>query len=390
MQIDIATERLSTVIGKIYDSAVDPALWPAALEEAAGLIGATFSYVGLFDTRNKTLNLPCYWGGNAEMVRNYERLVPISPFWDVMTQYQIGQIAFTSDLIVKSGVTESEVLDSAFFREWALPSGLRDVVAGIFINGDGQVGSVNLHTPPTRDLVGPRDLAVMEMLLPHVRRAIMIGDLLDVHSITAAAFEATLDALTSAVVLVDAGGRILKANQAAQTMFFMAGPILSLRGELATHRTEATNALSSAIARAAMNESDLGYGGIGVPIRSRSGDSIAHSIAHVLPLKSGSLRPGLSLGAVAAVFVTPVLANPPPPFEALAALYDLTPTEARVMIEVASGKNRAATAGSLGIADSTVKTHLARVFAKTGTSEQAELTKLVTGLTPPAVARPKV
>jgi DNA-binding CsgD family transcriptional regulator len=65
------------------------------------------------------------------------------------------------------------------------------------------------------------------------------------------------------------------------------------------------------------------------------------------------------MGAVAAVFVSPVLADPQPPFEALAALYDLTPTEARIMIEIASGKNRAATAVELGIADSTVKTHLA-------------------------------
>jgi DNA-binding CsgD family transcriptional regulator len=113
------------------------------------------------------------------------------------------------------------------------------------------------------------------------------------------------------------------------------------------------------------------------------------SIAHVLPLKSGTLRPGLALGAAAAVFVTPALENSPPPSEALAALYDLTPTEARVMIEIASGKNRAATAIALGIADSTVKTHLARVFAKTGTSTQPELAKLVASLTPPIVAQGK-
>lgn len=388
MPIDVAPEKLSTVIGKIYDSAVDPALWPDALESACGLIGATLGYIGLFDTRNRTLRVPCYCGGNAEMIRSYETLVPLNPFWDVMSQYQIGQIAFTSELMEKSGLTESEVMESKFFKEWAQPSGLRDVVAGIFINGDGRIGSVNLHTPPTRDLVGPRDLAVMELLLPHVRRAVTIGDLLDVKSITAAAFEATLNALTSAVVLVDGGGRILQINQAAQTMFSANGPILSLRGELATHRAEATNALRSAIARAAMNESELGYGGIGVPIRNRNGDSLAHSIAHVLPLKSGTLRPGLSLGAVAAVFVTPAYETVAPPVEALAALYDLTPTEARVMIEIASGKNRAATAITLGIADSTVKTHLARVFEKTGTSEQPELAKLVASLTSPAFIKP--
>jgi DNA-binding CsgD family transcriptional regulator len=106
----------------------------------------------------------------------------------------------------------------------------------------------------------------------------------------------------------------------------------------------------------------------------------------VLPLKSGKLRPGLSLGAVAAVFITGP-AEITPPFEALAALYDLTPAEARVLVEIASGKNRVESAAALGIADSTVKTHLARIFEKTATSEQSELTRLVARLTLPIAPR---
>jgi DNA-binding CsgD family transcriptional regulator/PAS domain-containing protein len=389
MKVDIDPETLSGVIGKIYDSAVDPELWPVALEAACGLVGGTFGYIGLFNTHNRTMNLPFHWGGDAEMIRTYETLVPLQPFWDVMTQYQIGQIATNGDLMEKTGLTEDQVMNSPFFKQWARPYALRDVVAGIVINAEGRVGSINLHTPPTRDVVGPRDIAVMELLLPHARRAVTIGDLLDMKSLAAAAFDATLDALTSAIVLVDSGGRILQANRAAQNMFSAGGPILSLRGELTTHQPDATNALRAAIGHAATDESELGYGGIGVPVRRGREDTIP-SIAHVLPLKSGKLRPGLSLGAVAAVFVTPAHETAAPPVEALAALYDLTPTEARVMIEIASGKNRAGTAIALGIADSTVKTHLARVFEKTGTSEQPELAKLVASLMPPIAAQGKV
>jgi DNA-binding CsgD family transcriptional regulator/PAS domain-containing protein len=388
MKVDIDPETLSGVVGKIYDSAIDPALWPMALQAACDLVGGTFAYIGLFNTHNRTLNLPFHWGGNAEMIRSYETLVPLQPFWDVMTQYQIGQIATTDDLMQKTGLTEDQVMNSPFFKQWARPNALRDVVAGIVINAEGRVGSINLHTPATRDVVGPRDIAVMELLLPHARRAVTIGDLLDMKSLAAAAFDATLNALTSAVVLVDSSGRVLQANQAAQNMFSAGGPILCLRDELATHQPDATNALRAAIGHAATDESELGYGGIGVPVQGGRQDAIP-SIAHVLPLKSGKLRPGLSLGAVAAVFVTPAHETAAPPVEALAALYDLTPTEARVMIEIASGKNRAATAAVLGIADSTVKTHLARVFEKTGTAQQSELARLVASLTPPVTARPK-
>lgn len=387
MPVDVAPEKLSTVIGKIYDSAVDPALWPDALEGACGLIGAVQGTVSVLDFKQQTIRFATEWGTDPYWMKLLiEKYAPLMPFYRMLHLLDVGEAANTQMMMDKLG--DPTVRQGPFFTEWAEPAGYRDVATGIIMRTDSLIGMFTMQTPVTRDLVGPKELAIAELLTPHVRRAVTIGDLLDMKSIATAAFESTLNTLTSAVVLVDAGGRILQANQAAQTMFSASGPILSLRGELATHRAEATNALRSAIARAASNESELGYGGIGVPIRNRNGDSIAHSIAHVLPLKSGTLRPGLSLGAVAAVFVTPVLANPPPPFEALAALYDLTPTEARVMIEIASGKNRAATALALGIADSTVKTHLARVFEKTGTAEQSELAKLVASLTPPVFIKP--
>jgi DNA-binding CsgD family transcriptional regulator len=43
-------------------------------------------------------------------------------------------------------------------------------------------------------------------------------------------------------------------------------------------------------------------------------------------------------------------------------------------------------ASALGIASSTVKTHLGRVYDKTGTARQADLVKLVAGFTSPLAA----
>jgi DNA-binding CsgD family transcriptional regulator/PAS domain-containing protein len=312
-----------------------------------------------------------------------EKYAAMMPFWPALDHEDVGSIKNTAHMVKALGGDEAEIRTRPFFTEWAVPAGYHDVAACIIARSETRRGIFQLHTPPTRDVVGPHDIAVVNLLFPHVRRAVAIGDLLDMRSIASAAFEATLDTLAVAVVLVDDGGRILHANAAAQKLFSAGGPVLSTRGELNTHQPSATAALKAAIARASLNESELGHGGIGVPIRGQDDRAQAHSIAHVLPLKSGALRPDLALGAAAAVFVTPPGNHSPPQFEALAALYDLTPTEARVMIEIASGKNRAETASTLGIADSTVKTHLARVFEKTQTSEQSDLAKLVARLTPP-------
>ena len=390
MNVDIDPEQLSDVIGKIYDSAVDPALWPVALEGMCGLIGATQSSISIYDFQQKSVHWASQWGGDPYWMKLYaEKYAPMMPFWQIMNLYELGETANTRSLVERIGSSEDEFRSSQFFQEWAKPAGYHDVLGCTIMRSETQMGNFQLYTPPTRELIGPRDLAIADLLFPHVRRAVMIGNLLDMRAIATAAFEATINTLNVAVALVDADANVLHSNRSAQAMFSAGRPILSQRGALSTHDTSATTAIRQAVSRAAANESELGSGGIGVPIRDRNGEPpFTHSIAHVLPLKSGTLRPGLSLGAVAAVFVTPALENSPPPFEALAALYDLTLTEARVMIEIASGKNRAATAIALGIADSTVKTHLARVFEKTGTSEQPELAKLIASLTAPAFIKP--
>jgi DNA-binding CsgD family transcriptional regulator/PAS domain-containing protein len=387
VNIDIDPEKLASVIGKIYDSAVDPALWPGALEAACGLIGATLGSIGIYDFQRKSVSWASQWGGDPYWMELYaQKYAPMMPFWQTMNLYEVGEITNTRGLVERLGSSEEEFLQSRFFKEWAKPAGYRDVAACTIMRSEHQLGAFQMHTPPTRDLVGPKEMAIAALLIPHVRRAVTISDLLNMRSIATAAFESTLDALAVAVVLVDADGRIRHANAAARAMMNAGDPILSHHGELRAGSSQATTVLATAIKRAATNETELGLAGIGVPVAGADGQP---AIAHVLPLKSGTLRPDLSLGAIAAVFITPAQQTALPPAEALAALYELTPTEARVLLEIASGKNRAAAAESLGIADSTVKTHLARVFEKTHTSEQSELAKLVATMTPPIVARPK-
>jgi DNA-binding CsgD family transcriptional regulator len=64
----------------------------------------------------------------------------------------------------------------------------------------------------------------------------------------------------------------------------------------------------------------------------------------------------------------------------LRAFYGVTPTEATIARLISRGTGVKAAARVLGIAPSTARTHLHRVFEKTGTSRQAELTNLVNSL----------
>jgi DNA-binding CsgD family transcriptional regulator len=71
------------------------------------------------------------------------------------------------------------------------------------------------------------------------------------------------------------------------------------------------------------------------------------------------------------------------PADALALLYDLTPAEKRICELIADGETQSAIASTLGIARGTVKTHVLRIFNKTGCKRQVDLVKLINGLRPP-------
>jgi DNA-binding CsgD family transcriptional regulator len=71
----------------------------------------------------------------------------------------------------------------------------------------------------------------------------------------------------------------------------------------------------------------------------------------------------------------------------IAETYRLTPTELRVLNALVDIGGVPDVAAALGVAETTVKTHLGRLFAKTGTRRQAELVKLVAGFAMPVTSK---
>jgi DNA-binding CsgD family transcriptional regulator/PAS domain-containing protein len=171
-----------------------------------------------------------------------------------------------------------------------------------------------------------------------------------------------LDALRCGVVLADARGAILHANDAAESMLQNSGPIQGSGGVLLARDPSAARELSAAIRLAADDESGIGKTGLAISLTEPGTPPV---IAHVLPLTGSDLRTRLQPAAVAAVFISP------PPDEqggaaATAAAFGLTPAETHVLASLLAGSTLAETAMALDIAASTAKTHLDHIFSKTG------------------------
>ena len=377
MQPPLAAETLSDLIGSIYDCAVDPGLWPTTL---TGLRQA-------LDFKNAALTLMALPSGDT-LLSVIDGVDP--PWLDRMLGYsadvveQWGGAEKLQALPLNEPAVLSWVNDRAnwagnrYFVEWAVPQGIIDVMA-IGLSRDTQMlGSIGMGRHGSAGAIGEREVDATRLLIPHLQRAVAISRLLELRSVVAQTFKSALDALPTAVVLVDADLRIVDANNVGQALLDSGDLIRSDRGRLVATSPTAAAALAPAVRQAGENESEIGRRGFGIPARRADG---APCVLHVLPLQRGALRPGLAPNAAAAIFIAPAASPKLAPSEALAALFDLTAAEVRVLSLLAAGMTLSAAARELGVRSSTVRTHLLRLFAKTGTHRQTDLIRLTTSLT---------
>ena len=223
----------------------------------------------------------------------------------------------------------------------------------------------------------------MRLIVPHLRRAVLIGKVIDLKTAEAAAFADTLDGISAGMFLVDARGRIVHANASGHALLAEGSLLRRAGGKLAANDPSAEQALHDVFLAAGSGDAAVGIKGIAVALTSHNGERY---VAHMLPLTSGARRrAGTSYAAVAALFVHIAALETPSPPEVIAKSFKLTPSELRVLLGIVEVGGVAETAEALGIAAGTVKTHLLHLFAKTGTSRQAELVKLVAGFSNPLV-----
>jgi DNA-binding CsgD family transcriptional regulator len=96
----------------------------------------------------------------------------------------------------------------------------------------------------------------------------------------------------------------------------------------------------------------------------------------------------LGLEATAAIFVTRGNGGPPASIAAVAESFGLTRTKTRFLERLLRGVTVAGAASALCIGESTAKTHLSRIFAKTSVSRQVDLVAFVNRLVPPVRRAP--
>ncbi len=357
------------LIGFVYDAVLQPELWNDTIDRIRRYVGLHMGAIGVNylaggTSVSATTNIPAeylpimadtadhifaLWGGPGMLLR-----LPVE-----------------EPLRMLDYSTPDMWSGNPYYERFVRPLGLVDQLVLILEYSPTLVATFGLGLHESMLPIDEHQVETFRNLAPHLRRAVLIGNLLEARSVIASTFEATLGALGSAVLLVAADGRITYANGRAEAMLREGDTISQVNRRLLAPNELVKGQLERTILAATQPGETLGPSG-GIPVRRRDGTG---QVVHVLPLERRVDRPRTP--AVAAVFVAEPNAALNLPLEALRALYDLRPAEVRTLQLVASGLSAKKVAEALAVSESTAKTHTQRLFDKLGVHTRAELVAFV-------------
>ena len=295
------TEELSLLVGDIYDASLDSALWPDAVNRIRTYVGAHTASLVSQDAVTKAVDVHFMLGPEQKFLDLYnEKYFKINPIFPTVMFLDIEQTNVVSDVL-----PTADLIQTRFAKEWIKPQALVDFLFSTLEKSSR--GCTVFMTMRRRDEGFFDDAARQRfsLIVPHIRRALLIGKVIETHREKAAALADSLDTLMSGVRRRCRAHRC--ANAAALRHGREASPMRAERRLSATIRRQTRRCWISS--RGPGWDTALGRRHRAVPIMARDDE---HYVAHVLPY-SGAAQGRCFAGAVAAVFVRKAALDLPSP-----------------------------------------------------------------------------
>lgn len=362
-------DDLDRIIHILYEAAVIPELWPAALEAIGERLGGcalgmslqpykapprAFAHVG-FDMKMMARNYPDRH--TNPMVAAMSRLPP-------------------SVATVRQAITpNSDYFGSGLYNEVFRPQRLVHAAAGCAFKSADLFVPLGIFRHTDQGELGEHELELLRLVLPHLRRGIQIYLRISSLSSQQEATDIAINQLPFGLVFFNATGVIWKLNSVAEEIIAEDNGLVIRNGEL--HAAEMTeNYELGALIRSAAGSGTGGWNSMGGAMAiSRPASSLPLSLRIVpLPVSNTDLgldRPG------AAAFIADATRNTNPSEDAVMRMLNLTAAEAKVACLLVTGLSVEEVAQRLGNKSSTIRAHLKSIFGKTDTGRQSELVGII-------------
>lgn len=364
----IAEDRLLALIGRIYEAALQPQSWADFVDDLANLYAGTaaISSQGAYGVG---ACIHASSGLDPAFGRTYEEYYSrVRPWAGTVGTATPGQVFIPRWLV---GDAKYECCE--YYNDWLKPQGIHHLFS-IPLDRERPL-STFLTISRSRKFgeFSAEELTLSRKLVPHLQRAVEMHRQLFAVTQQRDAVMQSLESLGVGAVLVTGDGRVRFANRLAERILARADGLSARHGRLEARTPAITASLHRLIGEAANTGAGLGEASGGVLALPRTEGDDLHVLVSPLPVGGGGwLGPAMP---AALVFINEASGDFTLRPEHLTQLYGLTRAEAKLVSALVGGVSLDEYTELAGISLSTAKTHLQRIFSKTGWHRQSDVVR---------------
>lgn len=365
-------ESLAEIIAAAYDACLSDGNWSEILQRSCTALNADGGALISYDVANKSGRIHHAVGLQPGFARSYADYYSGHDVWlrRLKLPCRPGQAQASQQI-----VAECILVSSEFYNDWLAPQDFFHAMWGVLLCRDDIPLMLMLYRTEAKGPFGDPEIESCWQVLPHLQRALKIHELLSRAQLERDAALGALDHLPIGVVLLDRRGRVLETNSYANDILSMNDGLRIARDGFRTASRQETEQLRRMIAYKIGPERDATEEISDTLLITRpSGRPPFNALVAALPVGARFLG---ELRRAAALFITDPERHAEVNQRRLREIYDLTPAEARLASLIAQGWRLEDAAEDLGVSLNTVRTHLKRIFAKSGTDRQADLVRLI-------------
>jgi DNA-binding CsgD family transcriptional regulator len=371
---------LPALVAHLYDAAMDASLWAGTALRIAHTLGSTSTVVKLHAGDRQVSLLEC----TSNLVVS-ARDQAWADDWHRRDLWVERSLAYGMSRIITDEdlVRPEERERTGFYQEWLPHLGIHHMLGAVFPTAQGAVGVLGIHRSREAGAYTDQQRRQAALLLPHLQRALRLGQRLASLSRQHSVALQALDRLDTGVLIADRACRILHASAMAETLLRECPELVVMHGRLSLQPPMLKDKLL-ALVHAAV---ETAHG------RTAGPDSTlliprVHRMSLVLEV--APLRPVSGAFGEEQPAVLLFIRDPEAPLAVvrLRELFGLTRTEAAVAAALGRGRSLETIAAEMSVGIGTARTHLKRILAKTGTHRQAQLVALLARSTTTAADKP--
>lgn len=290
--------------------------------------------------------------------------------WTPFSNQPVDKVFRQQDVL-----SEEEWMASDYYRENCTAQNVHHVMGADISTESAGTFRVRITRPRTAPAFDENDKALCQQLVPHFRQALHVHNLIGRSESLGRMYADAINRLSVATILLTESGTVQKLNDYAQQLLDHADGLKlvgdRLEASYPSDNKELQKRIKEAFEARARGEA---LSGEALSVTRPSGEVNLGIVFETIPddgWVDDKEQPTLLLYVRDAVNKSTVSAT------AAKELFDFTPAETALALELANGLSLEDAAENLGIMRNTARAHLRAIFSKTGVRRQAELVRVM-------------